>query len=147
MTLLAESRRRIVVDGPNRALRFLPRTALVLDLVVITSSLGVAMLARDRLELFQPSPETVGETLGVVGPLIIVAWLLAIALGGGYQKDVFGAGTDEYKRILLSALATAGMMTANPRFNHEARERCATISSLGWDSPLTMCCWCRPHHR
>jgi exopolysaccharide biosynthesis polyprenyl glycosylphosphotransferase len=110
MTVLADSRRRLVVDGRNRALRFLPSTALTLDLLVITLSLGLAMLARDRLDVFNRSTQNVGDMLGATGPLIIVGWLISIALAGGYQKDVFGAGTDEYKRILSSAFVTAGLI-------------------------------------
>ncbi|MCW2794737.1 sugar transferase [Nocardioides sp.] len=110
MTLLAESRRRFVVEGHNRALRYLTGTAITLDLVVVTAAVTLSMLARDRLDVFEHPGPTVTDTLGLAGPLIIVGWLIAIALAGGYQKDVFGAGTDEYKRILGAAFICASMI-------------------------------------
>ncbi|MCW2766223.1 MAG: sugar transferase [Nocardioides sp.] len=109
MTLLAEGRRRFVLTAPSRALRYLPSTALVLDFLVVMLAAGLAIVARDSLGVFA-TPGTVAQTLGGVGPLMVVSWLVAILLVGGYQKDVFGAGTDEYKRLLTGALLCAGLV-------------------------------------
>ena len=37
-------------------------------------------------------------------------WLLALSLVGGYSRDVFGAGTDEYKRVLNASVLAAGLV-------------------------------------
>ena len=36
---------------------------------------------------------------------MLVAWLLAIHAIGGYRRDVFGAGTDEFKRVANASLS------------------------------------------
>ena len=33
-----------------------------------------------------------------------VGWLLVVGTLGGYRNDVFGAGTDEYKRVLNASV-------------------------------------------
>ena len=61
-----------------------------------------------KLGVFQPGG-TVAEQLGWLWPLLIVAWLVAIAMAGGYRASVFGAGPDEYKRV-AGLPATAGSL-------------------------------------
>ena len=45
--------------------------------------------------------------LGVAGPVMILGWVVAIFVLGGYRLQVFGAGIDEYKRTVNASLATA----------------------------------------
>ena len=44
------------------------------------------------------------------GPLLTLGWVLVIALGGGYRKQVLGGGSDEYKRVLNATLAYVGLL-------------------------------------
>lgn len=108
MTLLSVRRTR-VAGPPSRALRYLPATALALDLAIVAAAAVLAVWGRKRLPIFQNSAD-VSSSLVVVGPLVVLAWLLLIAARGGYRKDVFGAGTDEYKRVLNASLLTAGLL-------------------------------------
>ena len=39
--------------------------------------------------------------------MIIIGWIAAIFLLGGYRQQVFGAGLDEYKRVVNASLLTA----------------------------------------
>ena len=41
---------------------------------------------------------------------MLLGWLVVIAAFGGYRDDVFGAGTDEYKRVFNASLVTAGLL-------------------------------------
>jgi exopolysaccharide biosynthesis polyprenyl glycosylphosphotransferase len=109
MTLLAESRLSFVAGAPSRALRYLAPTAFVTDVVGVSVAGLAAMLGRDRLAVFDPGL-TVADTLGLAGPLIMGGWLLALWLVGGYSRDVFGVGTDEYKRVLNASVLAAGLV-------------------------------------
>ena len=110
MTLLAERRLSFVAGAPHRALRYLAPTAFVTDLLAVCIAGMVAALGRDRLAIFDPSIVQVSDTLGLAGPLMIGGWLLALWLSGGYSRDVFGAGTDEYKRVLNASVFAAGLV-------------------------------------
>lgn len=108
MTQLSQQKTRLVAP-PSRHLRYLPVTALILDLVVITGAMMLAVAGRKRLSVFD-SPADVTASLMIVGPLLLLGWLVVIALFGGYREDVFGAGTDEYKRVFNASVATAGLL-------------------------------------
>ena len=110
MTLLAESRFSVVTSAPPRALRYLTPTAFVIDVVAVSVAGTAAALGRDRLAIFDPSIVQVSDTLGLAGPLMMGGWLLMLWLAGGYSSDVFGAGTDEYKRVLNASVLAAGLV-------------------------------------
>ena len=110
MTLLSVGRERLTaVSAPSRALRARPATALVLDLVVMTVVGSLAALGRQRLDIFDRSANVV-DSLGIVAPLILVGWLVAIAVFGGYRRHVFGAGSDEFRRVVNASLVATGMV-------------------------------------
>lgn len=111
MTVLSVRRARPLPATPSRALHYLPVTTLVLDLLVVTAATGLAMLGRLRLDLFTPvEPETAQENVGLLFLAIIAVWLVAIAMAGAYNASVFGAGTDEYKRVVHASVVTAGIV-------------------------------------
>jgi exopolysaccharide biosynthesis polyprenyl glycosylphosphotransferase len=74
---------------------------------VVVSCL-VAVLGRGVLPL--GSPTDVSDSVLRVAPTLIVLWLLAHAASGAYRAEVFGAGTDEFKRVLSAAVYTAGLL-------------------------------------
>jgi exopolysaccharide biosynthesis polyprenyl glycosylphosphotransferase len=108
MTLLSVKRTR-TLGPPSRALRYLPISALVLDLLIMLAVFGLAIMGRSRLDVFD-NPADVTTSLRVAGPLVLLGWLLVIALLGGYRDDVLGAGTDEYKRVFNASIVTAGLL-------------------------------------
>ena len=97
-----------IIAPPRGGLRYIPTVALGTDLLVITFSVFVAMLGRELFE-FEGVPTGVemGRYLNVAGPLMILGWVLAIFLAGGYRHQVFGAGLDEYKRTVNASVVTA----------------------------------------
>lgn len=109
MTLLASPRERSGLRAPHRALGYLPATALVIDAAVMIVVGFVAALGRARLDVFTQSADVSGS-LTTVGPVMLGGWLLTIAAHGGYRSNVFGAGTDEYKRVVNASLMTAGLV-------------------------------------
>ncbi len=87
----------------------LPWTVLFLDVLTLAVVGVLAIVGRETLDVFDP-PRGLRVHMDVVGPLILLGWLTMIALFGGYQRDVLGAGTDEFKRVLNASLATAGLV-------------------------------------
>lgn len=108
MTLLSE-RRPQVLGTRTGASAYVPLSALVLDLALITAAGLVAAWGRSRLSFFD-NPADLSPSLTAIGPLVIVSWAILIAVSGGYRAEVFGAGTDEYKRLLRASLLTAGLL-------------------------------------
>jgi exopolysaccharide biosynthesis polyprenyl glycosylphosphotransferase len=94
--------------GRTRTLRALPLTALVLDAVLATATVFVAVYSRNHLGLL--STAEVSSSAALVGAPLVLAWLGVIALRGGYDRGVFGAGADEYKTVVGSSYLTAAML-------------------------------------
>lgn len=110
MTLLSvRTSTQATLGAPSRALRYLPATALLLDLAIVAAVGLLAIWGRKQLPIFS-NPADVSSGVAVAGPLIAAGWLTLIALFGGYREDAFGAGTDEYKRVLNASLVTAGLI-------------------------------------
>ena len=111
MTIVSHRRARLLSESPSRALAYLPATALVLDAALITASTLLGLLGRLRLDIFSPvSEQQTQEAVGGIFFVIIIGWVLAIAMFGGYSASVFGAGPDEYKRVTNAGLITAGLV-------------------------------------
>ena len=108
MTLLSV-RREQAMGSPSRALRYVPLTALLIDAVIVTLVGLFAIWGRQRLGVFN-NPADVSQSVSVVGPVVVLAWIAIVGVFGGYREDAFGAGTDEYKRVLNSSLVTAGAL-------------------------------------
>ena len=83
--------------------------ALGIDIVVVALSGVLAVLGREQTRLFSTQAE-IRSTLGLIGPLAVLTWLVAIYFVGGYRRDVFGAGSDEYKRVAQATLYTAALL-------------------------------------
>jgi exopolysaccharide biosynthesis polyprenyl glycosylphosphotransferase len=109
MTVLGEARVRLASASSSRLLRLIPLSALGFDLGIITGAIVLAATLRRQLPMFE-SPADVSGSLWTVAPLMALGWLTATYLLGGYRPDVFGAGTDEYKRVLNAGLLAAGLV-------------------------------------
>jgi exopolysaccharide biosynthesis polyprenyl glycosylphosphotransferase len=104
----------------SRALRALPLTALVLDLVLVTAAVALAAYGRSRVLLFDTANApalsqtaggpTLGQSVAFVAVPLILGWILVIALRGGYDSGVFGAGAEEYKAVVNGSLLTAALL-------------------------------------
>jgi len=99
---------RLVVSRRNPLVGFIPFGAAVLDLAVVALATGIALFGRSHLTFFSGAGDVYSD-LSIAGPLLAIGWLLVIRLTGGYHADVFGAGTDEYRRMLNAGLITAGL--------------------------------------
>ena len=97
------------VAAPARGgLRYIPTVAFGIDLLLVTFSVYAAILGRQSLAFPLADGATdVGEALSIAGPVMIIGWVATVYLMGGYRPEVFGAGLDEYKRVVNSSLITA----------------------------------------
>ncbi len=105
----SSARRAEMAAAPSRALRVLPFALILLDVAVIGAVAGLASYVDDGMPLFDP---TAAEDLAsrTTAPLLILGWIVVIALGGAYRKQVLGGGSDEYKRVLNATLAYTGLL-------------------------------------
>jgi exopolysaccharide biosynthesis polyprenyl glycosylphosphotransferase len=103
----------------SRALRALPLTALVFDLALVTATVLLAAYGRSRLLMFDSGAPglsqatggpTLAQSIALVALPLVLGWIAVIALRGGYDQGVFGAGADEYKTVVNSSLFTAGLL-------------------------------------
>jgi exopolysaccharide biosynthesis polyprenyl glycosylphosphotransferase len=96
------------VAAPARGgLRYIPTVAFGIDLLLVTFSVFAAILGRQTLAFPSSDTLSIGQGLAVAGPVIMIGWVAVILLMGGYRPEVFGAGLDEYKRVVNGSLITA----------------------------------------
>jgi exopolysaccharide biosynthesis polyprenyl glycosylphosphotransferase len=108
MALMIEARRRLLARGRSSTLTVLPGIALLVDTLTIGASVALAAVARKSLPVFT-GPADLSAHLAVVGPLMLFAWLLLLAVMGSYRVRDLGAGTQEYTHVLHASLLTAGL--------------------------------------
>ncbi len=104
----------------SRTLRALPLTALMLDLVLVATTVLLAGYGRSRLLVFNRLGATgvsqssgnlpLAQSITLVALPLVLAWITMIALRGGYDQGVFGAGADEYKAVVNASLLTAAVL-------------------------------------
>lgn len=108
MTILSVGRETLSTVTPSRALRWIPPTTLALDVAIVTAAVLVAATGREQFGMFGRSALEISGTLSLAGPLMVLGWIIAIGLAGGYSKSALGEGTDEYKRVFNASLIAAG---------------------------------------
>lgn len=109
MTLVYANREQMGRTTSSRALSYLPASALVVDTTIMLGVGLLAALGRAKLDVFETGAD-VTDYLGIAGPLMLLGWIFAVAAFGGYRPNLFGAGTEEYKRILNASLVAAGLV-------------------------------------
>ncbi len=114
MTMTAQTRqrtqRRYDRDHINRRLRRVMLVTAMLDAMVLSCSVVLAWTARDLFHtrfVLARIPEGVPVRAGA---FLVVVWLLALAVQGGYNKRNFGAGTEEFRVVGLASVITAGLI-------------------------------------
>ncbi|WP_157682921.1 sugar transferase [Nocardioides scoriae] len=92
----------------RQGLRYLPLAAVVTDLLLVALSVVAAYVARSLVptSVIPESFSTNDQVLAAL-PIIVLAWLAAIYVLGGYRPEIFGAGVEEYKRVITPSLVTA----------------------------------------
>ena len=104
----------------SRALRALPLTALLLDLLLVSAAVVLAAYGRSRTLIFDPTNAPglsqsvdgppLAQSVAFVAVPLVIGWIVVVALRGGYDRGVFGAGADEYKTVVNASLLTAALL-------------------------------------
>ena len=81
--------------------------AVVVDLLVMTGVTLAAAYGRMRLPFFNAVGD-VDNLVAIVGVPIVLGWVAAIALTGGYAAHVLAAGATEYKLVVRGTMVAAG---------------------------------------
>ncbi len=106
----AASRTEALSTPSSRSLRLVPFMLILLDVAVVAAVSGVASYFDDGMPMFDGHQATEDLASRTTSPLLTLGWVLVIALGGAYRKQVLGGGSDEYKRILNASLAYSGLL-------------------------------------
>jgi exopolysaccharide biosynthesis polyprenyl glycosylphosphotransferase len=109
MTLIDTAFRRMARTDSSHSARLIPLAAGIGDLAVLALATLVATIGRQRLTLFEASTD-VADYVSVVAVPLLVGWLAMVLAVGGYARDIFGAGTEEYKLVIKASLLSAGLV-------------------------------------
>jgi exopolysaccharide biosynthesis polyprenyl glycosylphosphotransferase len=109
MAVVESSRRRPAWPALRLSARLVPVAAVVVDLLLLATATVSAMLGRQVLPVFDALDDISSLVLPAAGPML-VAWLVMVQAVGGYSREVFGAGTEEYKRIVRASMLCAGLV-------------------------------------
>lgn len=97
-----------VVRRSLRRRRFGPSLlALLADVILLLSSIIAAWQLRATLPWFDEAGDVDYFARSAVGPMALT-WILLLAVLGTYSPAGMGAGTSEYRRVLVASLSTAG---------------------------------------
>jgi len=109
MALLDIAVRRRARADSFRSARLVPLLAGIVDLSLLSVSTVVAMLGRQHIAFFDPRDDIVDFVSLAAIPLLL-GWLVVLRGVGSYSRELFGAGTEEYKLVVRASLLTAGMV-------------------------------------
>ena len=100
-----------VAARQRTGLRYIPTLAFGMDLTLVSLSVMAAALGREQINLPVQDPNLeITANLGVAGPAIIMGWVAVTFFLGGYRPGIFGAGLDEYKRVINASLINAAFI-------------------------------------
>jgi exopolysaccharide biosynthesis polyprenyl glycosylphosphotransferase len=109
MAVVESSPPRLARTELHLSARLVPATALAVDALLLAAATAAAMLGRQGLPFFDARDDVSSFVLLAAGPLL-VGWLAMLRGVGGYAREVFGAGTEEYKRVVRASLLSAGLV-------------------------------------
>jgi len=84
-------------------------TLVVSDTLAIVAAAAIALLARDKLLIFDPSPHLLANILPIA-VMFVGLWLTMLAGVGAYQIEKVGVGSAEFNAVLLGTFFTAGAL-------------------------------------
>ncbi len=108
MTLLDSAVRRMT-GQPSHSARLIPLASAIGDFAVLAVATMVAMIGRQELTWFDARDDIIGFVSAAAVPLLI-GWLAMLLAVGAYSRDVFGAGTEEYKLLIKASVLSAALV-------------------------------------
>ncbi|NYJ02826.1 exopolysaccharide biosynthesis polyprenyl glycosylphosphotransferase [Nocardioides thalensis] len=102
-------RQRAAAVTRSRTLPYLPWIVLLTDAAILAVVTVLASLGEHGIPFLDPDAP-VDIATRIAAPSIAVGWLLMLAIGGGYRRQVLGSGSDEYKRVLNATAISTGVL-------------------------------------
>ena len=139
MTLQAETARAVAdAEAPSlRAWRYLPVIVVLVDVAAMIGAVVLSVVGRQHLSVFDDRAMLFDSAL-MVGPLMAVGWVGLLAVNGAYRQEVFGAGTEEFKRVLNAGLLTGGLVGVGCYLAHFPLSRGFFLIAFGVGVPLVL---------
>ena len=109
MTLLGHAVNRMSGTRRSQSARLIPVAAAVGDLITLALAVFLAMIGRQELTFFNPASDVADYVSVAAGPLLL-GWAAMLLAVGAYARDIFGAGTEEYKLVVKASLLSAGLV-------------------------------------
>lgn len=85
---------------------------VVADLLAIITATLIAAFGRHNLTFFPHAAEDLDDLLTPIAALLVLAWMFGLVVAGSYAVRRIGAGTSEYRSIIVASSITAGMLGA-----------------------------------
>ncbi len=109
MTLLGHAVNRMAGTQRSQSARLIPVAAAIGDVLTLALAVLLAMIGRQELTFFNPASDVADYVSVAAGPLLL-GWAAMLLAVGAYSRDIFGAGTEEYKLVLKASLLSAGLV-------------------------------------
>ena len=90
-------------------IRLLPWMIGAVDLLMIAMATFLAIRFRLTLSIFDTSGDVL-ENSALASTFFVATWLVLLAFFGTYERDVFGAGTEEFKLVVNASFFTAALV-------------------------------------
>ncbi|WP_307853985.1 sugar transferase [Nocardioides palaemonis] len=89
--------------------RLLPWLVGGVDLVMISVATVLALRFRLTLSVFDAAGDVLTNT-ALASVFFVATWLVMLAFFGAYERDVFGAGTEEFKLVVNASFFTGALV-------------------------------------
>ncbi|UFN46575.1 sugar transferase [Nocardioides okcheonensis] len=89
--------------------RLLPWLVGGVDLLMISVATLLALRFRLTLSIFNAAGDVLTNT-ALASVFFVATWLVMLAFFGAYERDVFGAGTEEFKLVVNASFFTAALV-------------------------------------
>ena len=94
---------------PLEGKRLLPWLVGAVDLLMISVATVLALRFRLTLPVFSSAGDVLQNT-GLASIFFVATWLVMLAFFGAYERDVFGAGTEEFKLVVNASFFTGALV-------------------------------------
>ena len=81
----------------------------LIDLLMVSAATVLAVRFRVSLPVFSTAGDILENTALAAG-FLALAWVLVLVMFGAYDRDLFGAGIEEYRLVVNGSLATAALI-------------------------------------
>lgn len=87
----------------------LPWFIAAVDLLMILVATVLAVRFRVSLSIFSSATDVLENTTVAAG-FFVLAWVLVLSFFGAYDRDLFGAGTEEFRLVVNGSFVTAALV-------------------------------------